>query len=538
MAQFQSFNNSLVVEQSEFKWGKYTDSNSIYQWYKKDTFTNYKGMLALWNQRKLVNTPLLNMTELRNNVVYVNGADGAFSYSIPYEIALPYITENLIPEVLTPGIDGQKFKISLSENCFTNTDRITYDYRDGVELYVTEDEIYPEGDAWVYTVQVVAFDRKNTYFPPDRLAPGTQFMKVSNSNGEYDTQKSTISTRFGSIKLQNQLGGHRSVYHWITAYADMLKVQDSSMSFISDLYGNRQEKNSTLVTYNKDENGRPVKGSLKWMNMVDAMLWAEMKKMEEMDLMWSKGGIVEGSGRTPVRVGMGLYEQLRNGNRIKYTRLTKGLLDSVFGQLFYNSGIPVEQRRVKVQAGSAALIEISKLIENEFGKTPFNVNIGKDSNLNILSGDRNNLSFQYRFTSMQFPTAGLVEFEWNPAFDNVYGNRAMDGLVGEFPIFSHTLAIFDVTDGRSTNAAAKMDNQARYEPGFNSGANVCIVKPEGMDGIVWGYELGTHSPSGTSGPIYSSSQRDGYGIWMKNISAIWLKDATRSVLLEKNAVEA
>ena len=48
-----SFNNSLVVQQSEFKTSKYTDMNTIYQWYKKDTFTNYKGMLALWNQRRL-----------------------------------------------------------------------------------------------------------------------------------------------------------------------------------------------------------------------------------------------------------------------------------------------------------------------------------------------------------------------------------------------------------------------------------------------------------------------------------------------------
>ena len=120
MAQFTSFNNSLVIEQSEFKWGKYTDANTLYSWYQKDSFNNYKGMLSLWNQRKLVNTPLLNMTELQNNVVYVNGAEGQFTYDIPYELALPYIKENLVSDLTQPGIDGQKFKISLSENCFTN----------------------------------------------------------------------------------------------------------------------------------------------------------------------------------------------------------------------------------------------------------------------------------------------------------------------------------------------------------------------------------------------------------------------------------
>lgn len=526
-----TFNNSLVVQQSEFKTSKYTDMNTIYQWYKKDTFTNYKGMLALWNQRRLVNTPLLNMTELQSNVVYVNGAEGKFSYSVPYEIGLPVSMENLIPDVMTPGIDGQKFKIKLSEDCFTNTDRITYDYRDGVELYITEDRIYEDNGGYVYTVQVVSYDRKNSYFPPDYLKPGTPFMKISNSNGEYDTQKSSIFTRFGSFKLENQIASGRGVYHWITAYADMLEVADPSMKWISNVYGDLNNSKSTMVMYNLDEKGQPVKGSLKWMYMVEAMLWAEMKKMEETDLMWSKGGMVEGSGRTPVRVGMGLYEQMRNGTRVKYTNLTKALLDGVFGQLFYGSNIPVERRRTKVQCGTGALIEISKLCENEFAKTPFMVN-AKD--IGLITGSRMNLGFGYRFTSMEFPTAGLVEFVHNPAFDNQY-NRTADGLIGEYPIHSYTMAIFDITDERESNAASKMDTQFKYEDGFNTGANVCLVKPQGMDGIVWGYQLGTHAPKGmTSGPIYATSQRDGYAIWMKSISSIWLKDASRSVLLERN----
>jgi hypothetical protein len=50
-------------------------------------------------------------------------------------------------------------------------------------------------------------------------------MKITNVNGEYDTQKSSIWLRQGSLDLEMQIGGGRSVYHWITAYADMLKVR-------------------------------------------------------------------------------------------------------------------------------------------------------------------------------------------------------------------------------------------------------------------------------------------------------------------------
>mgnify|MGYP003528239506 FL=1 len=33
--------------------------------------------------------------------------------------------------------------------------------------------------------------------------------------------------------------------------------------------------------------------------------------------------------------------------------------------------------------------------------------------------------------------------------------------------------------------------------------------------------------------MISSSQRDGYAIWMKNFSSIWVKDATRTMIMEK-----
>lgn len=223
---------------------------------------------------------------------------------------------------------------------------------------------------------------------------------------------------------------------------------------------------------------------------------------------------------------------MKNGNRFKYTTLTKGMLDKIFGDLFYGSNIPIERRRVKVQVGTAASIELSKLFENEFGKTPFTINA---SDIGLLSGDRNNLSFQYRFTSMQFPTAGLVEFEINPAFDSIYGSRGMDRLSGEFPPSSHTIAIFDVTDSNSSSAAAEMTTPYTSDPELNSSSNLVLIKPKNRTGIDWGYEIGTEAPPGFSRQgLVSSSQRDGYAIWMKSFSSIWLKDATRSILLEKN----
>ena len=95
--------------------------------------------------------------------------------------------------------------------------------------------------------------------------------------------------------------------------------------------------------------------------------------------------------------------------------------------------------------------------------------------------------------------------------------------------------IFDVTNGASTNAAGKVKNtEYRVQDGFNEGSNIVLVKPEGYTETMWGYEVGTQHPAGPGAMkgMFSSSQRDGYAIWMKNFSTIWLKDATRSVIIE------
>ena len=88
-------NNATVMYQSRFDPKKFTDQNWLYNNYTKDSFTVYKGLLSLWNQRGIINTPLLNMTELTNSVIYVPNTEGRFRYSIPYELGAPYIVENI-----------------------------------------------------------------------------------------------------------------------------------------------------------------------------------------------------------------------------------------------------------------------------------------------------------------------------------------------------------------------------------------------------------------------------------------------------------
>lgn len=534
---FTSFNNSLVVQQTKFDAKKFTDLPHLYEWFKKDSFTNYKGLVSLWNQRQIINTPLLNMTELKNNIIYVNGPEGKFSYSMPYDLGLPIILENLEKDNAKPGIDGQKFKIKLSDNCFTNTDTLTYDYRDGLNLIVTEDEVYQEGDGFVYTVQIVSFDKKNTYMPSQYLQPGTQYMKISNANGEYDTQKSSINMRNGMLRLESQIGAARSVEHWITGWADMVEIENDQFAYLNRLYGNMQSDNAVTVIGNRDpKTGKGSPGTGRWIKTIEMMLFAEIAQMEERELMWAQGGIVSGSGRSAKRINQGLYQQLRNGNRYTYSKLTRGLIVTAISNMFRGSGIPIEKRKIRLQSGEAATIELSKLFNQEFAKTPFLVTA--NSIPGFIKGDAMNLSFGYRFAEMFIPEIGHVSFEHNPAFDATY-NRASDAFGGSgYPIQSYTIAILDVTDDRWTNAASKIESKVEYQDGFDQGSNIFLVKPKNFDSTYWGYIVGTHHPYGPSAMkgMFSSNSRDGYGMWIKNQSSIWLKDATRSILIEKERV--
>lgn len=537
----QHLNNATVIYQSRFDPKKFTDQNFLYNNYTKDSFTVYKGLLSLWNQRGIINTPLLEMTELRNSVMYVPNTEGRFRYSIPYDLGAPYIVENIEKDNPKPGIDGQPFKIKLSENAFSNTDILTVDMRDGIQLYVTSEEIYEDNGGWVYTVEIVGGDRRNMYYPHEFMEPGKQYMKIQNANSEYDTQMSSISSqnlRTGFMDLEMELGGgHRSVTHWITGYADMMRVDESKHPHLAFINQRLENRGGVTLYANKDPKGKLIPKSMSWHPTIELLLRAEMETMTENGLMWAAGGYVSGGqGRKKARVASGLYPQLRNGNRVTYNKVSLEFIEQQVANLFYNSGIPVEQRKTKIMTGQGGINQIAKELYDRLKQVnPYFVQ-GKDIPGGLFYGDVANAGFVLpRFTKFFSPVAGWIEFSHNPALDNVYGMRDQDGLLGEYPITSYTYMVLDVTDKNLTNATARINSQYRVENGFNNGSNIVLVKPQNFGDLYWGYILGTHSPFGPGAMkgMQSANSYNGFQIWMKSFGCIWVKDVTRTLLIEK-----
>lgn len=536
---FASQNGYTVIARHKMDWGKFTDSNHIYNALGQSSFIDNLGLVTPFNQYGLVNTPILNMINVKKSALYLDNVEGKFRFQMPYKRGLPYIVDTFYTtDISKPGLDGARFIIKLSES-YTNGDVISTDLRNSPSLVVTEEEVVYEQDGWLHTVEVASQNRKNTYYSKKWLKPGSQFIKIDHAIDEYSSQGSSVtSQRLGWLEMEANLGsGERKVEHWITLQGAImaLAAEDKLKSKISGDF-NLESIGSILAFYNKDLKGKNIAGSGSWLATIDAMVMSELMNMQEMSFMWGKGGEVRVSGRKTVKLGLGIYEQLRTGNRITYGRgrLNLDLVDSAIANLYRGTGIPVEDRRTTLEVGSGFLNEISKLIQLE--ATSKNIGIINSDQLNIVSGkDPMNLTFGFRFTSLRFPNAGLVHFRLNNALDTEYGLRNTDRLYGEFPDYSYSAMILDVTDARASNSAMKFEkNDIRNATDWNKESNFYLVKPRAAAEDYWGYLAGTVSPYGlkkTKGGLHSSN-RPGYGMFAYNFGNVWVKDPSRTLLIE------
>jgi hypothetical protein len=536
---FASQQGYTVISRHKMDWGKFTDSNHLYNALGQNAFVDHLGLVTPFNQYGLVNTPILDMMNIKKSTIYLKNIEGKFRFSQPFKRGLPYIVDTFYTNTIEfPGRDGARFKIKLSEP-FSQGDVITTDLRNAPSLVVIEEEIEHENGGWTHTVEISSQNKKHTYYPKKWLKPQSQYVKIDHAIDEYSTQGSSISSqRLGWLELEANLGsGERKVEHWVTMHgAIMALAADSKLKErISGDY-DLEKMNSVLMFYNKDVKGKTVPGSGSWLPRIDSMVLAELYNMQEMSFMWGKGGEVSISGRKKIKLGLGLYEQLRSGNRIPYSKgkLNLDLIDAAIANLYRGTGIPVEDRETTIDCGSGFLNEISKLIELK--ATSKNIGIINSDQLGIVSGSAMNLKFGYRFTSYRFPNAGTVNFRFNASFDNEYGLRNTDGLFGQFPDYSYSAMIIDVTDSRSTNSAKKFkEADIRNATDLNKDSNVYLVKPQAASEDYWGYYAGTVNPFGlnrTKGSTGHIPGRSGYGIFAYNFGNLWVRDPSRTLLIE------
>ena len=531
--------NSYAVER-EYKFSpkQCIDMNWLYNNYMMKGNETYLGVRSFWNQRHIINTPILDQTELNRNILYVNNTEGIIRLSVPYQLGNPFIVEDIETSNPYLGAGGTTFRIKMSEDVFSPSEFITSLQFNSLQLYIAEKEPETGGNGVIYTVQVLG-GGEETYYPHELLRPGVQYVKVGNVNGEFDTQKGGVASpnlRMGMMDLRAQIGGgNRSAEYYITGEASMQKIDENKHPELA--YLNRMITEDNAITYYITKTNGEI--GISWQSTIEKLLMAEMVQSRETSAMWAAGGDVNGgNGRRTVRVGQGIYHQMRySGNYMQYNTITLEEIESAVANLYANTGIPIQERHTKINTGTVGIKNVSKSIYERM-KT---VSPGLIESINIpggfFYGGLMNAGFKMpQFTQYFSPVAGWIEFVYNSALDNVYGLRT-EGLIGQYPRFSSSYLIWDVTDSKATNATSKINASVAYrtENGYNQNANIVMIKPIDYGETYWGYIVGTHHPLGAQAMkgMYSANDYNGYRIWMKEWGVPFIIDKSRVMLMEK-----
>lgn len=550
---FKNLGNNVVIQKMDYSLaGNFTDENKLFNLLggTESTQRHHLGTLNLFNQMQLINTPLLNMTELAKNTIYVNGDNGEFTFDVPYTGEMPTVKEDLTGDNQKVGIDGQTFEVLIGDgkldNAFGVNEHITANLRDGQEFEVVEVG-QKTGEGFIYKLKLVTFDR-DEYVDKRWLAPGTQYFSVGSSIGAYDEQAPGVNFTAGSMRLLHKIGSKRAVEMAITGNAQRLKLEgikglmpDLSESFTGAISKYLDPKNPEFLMAIGVNNGLgkidPNKG-VSVVTMLEVLLYRALMLQTERQLMYGRGGQGVDQRNQYKLTADGLYHQMKLGNWVKIPKYTKDVITGILSQVFKNRpDIADVDRHITFQGGRGAVIELTRIFTQEgaaiaqtLGAVLNNASLGGGI---VQGSDAYHLKAGFRFTEIFLAGFGHVKIEHNPALDSEF-SRAMDEeRIGGYPKFSYTCIVMDVTDESATNAYSP-SKDVKFAQGFDNKANIYLVKNEGLPGIKYSYQNGRTSPypvSAGKGNVVST-MFDGYKCFLEEQSSIWLRDPGRTILVQ------
>lgn len=543
----QSFGNNLVVGRTSYRFnGTFTDENKLINLFGYDNVKgdNYMGIFTTFNQFSPINVPLLKRAILEKNIIYTEGNVGNLSFQTPFRLEGMTVKSDLTADVEKPGVDKTIFEIHVGDGGLDSVlqigDRITADYYNGQNLIVIEVK-QRKGEGYVYAVQLITED-KEEFFNKTQLTPGTQFFKVGHSTGEYGEYGSGVWQGFGLMDLYHRLGGRRMMEYTMTGDAQRAQINgkfgntELVLSHL-DKYGDLTDPihGGVLVVGEKGADGKIKKDKMSWMPFIEVMLFNELFRLEERDLTFAQGGTFTGARNKTEVVGQGIYQQMKKGNWETLPRYTRNGLISVFNKVFRNrTDLPDTERFLKLEGGRGAVQEIQKIFQQEFISTATQGSFLLDAQrIGVVSGDPMNLKVGYKVGQVFISGVGWLSVEHNPAFDS-YDSRTMnEPEIGGLPKRSFTSCIWDLMDGNSTNAA-QVGSGVEFAQGRDNGANVYLVKNKQFPGIKKGLINGRTSPHPIQNGGWNiyNGRFDGATMLLESQSNIFLKDPTRSLLLE------
>lgn len=518
-------NNGIFLRDTSYHTSSHVDSYHLVNMLKSAEPTDL-GPVDLWAMAQKVEMPLYQMSSFGGkNVIMVDNARGEYKWQIPVAQDLPYIVEDIEAENETKGIDGQTFKIKLNRRMFGHGDIITYDKYNGAELYITQDDVIPTNDGFIYTVQLVNNDNAK-YLDNKYLKIGTKVFRKGSARGEYGERFSDLGdVRAGFREFYNYVGGAEAHVHYsISSRADLMMKggmkADGTVPVI-ELWRNFEKTSDPSITSLEDMASKLGKDYVKkayqsgqltrtFLTTLEAAHLTKIANDIETYLMWGQGGRIKQDGPDDLRLSVGLWKQLDNSYKRIYNRGSFNLdlfKSEIFN--FFNGRVefkgPDPQRSLIVQTGIGGMKLVNEAIKKEAVNSGLVLNAHE---LGAVTGKGMDLNFGFAYTSYVIPFLANVKFVLNPAFDNVHTNDIENPIIDGFPLSSYNFIIFDITD--------------------NTNDNIYLLKLSWDNQLKWFYQNGTMDYMGRTQGFQSSGQFNGYRVFMtQTMPAIWVKDPTK-----------
>jgi hypothetical protein len=518
-------NNGIFLRDTAYNASSHVDSYHLVNMLK-DAEPMDLGPVDLWAMSQKVEMPLYQMSSFGGkNVIEVDNARGEYKWQTPVSRDLPYIIEDMDPAAGdTRGADGTTFRIKLSRREFGHGDIITYDKYNGTELYITDEDILPLGDGFVYTVQMVNNNNSAT-FDSAYLTNGTKYFRKGSARGEYGERFSDITTGTGFREFYNYVGGAEAHVHYsVSSRADLMikggmnadgtvpvteiwrtsgDSMDPSVASLDDM----------VKVMGKDKVKRAFDNgdlSRSFLTQMEAAHLTKVANDIESYLMWGQGGRVRQDGPDDLRLSVGLWQQLDNSFKRVYNKNNFNL-DLFRSEIynFFNGKVefqgPDPKRQLIVQTGMGGMRMVNEAIKRDAVASGLVI---QAADIGAITGQGMDLNFGFAYTSYVIPFLANVKFVLNPAFDNVNTNDIENPIIDGFPLSSYSFIIFDITD--------------------NTNDNIFLLKLSWDNQLKWWYQNGTMDYMGRSQGFQSSGQFNGYRVMMsQTMPAIWVKDPTK-----------
>ena len=518
-------NNGIFLRDTAYNASSHVDSYHLVNMLK-DAEPMDLGPVDLWAMSQKVEMPLYQMSSFGGkNVIEVDNARGEYKWQTPVSRDLPYVVEDIDPELAdTRGADGTTFRIKVSCREFGHGDIITYDKYNGAELYITDEDILPTGDGFIYTVQMVNNNNSAT-FDSRFLENGTKYFRKGSARGEYGERFSDITTGTGFREFYNYVGGAEAHVHYsVSSRADLMikgGMNADGTVPVTEIWRTSGDNMDPSVTslddmvkvMGKDKVKRAFDNgdlSRSFLTQMEAAHLTKVANDIESYLMWGQGGRVRQDGPDDLRLSVGLWQQLDNSFKRVYNKNNFNL-DLFRSEIynFFNGKVdfqgPDPSRQLIVQTGMGGMRMVNEAIKREAVASGLVI---QAADIGAITGQGMDLNFGFAYTSYVIPFLANVKFVLNPAFDNVNTNDIENPIIDGFPLSSYSFIIFDITD--------------------NTNDNIFLLKLSWDNQLKWWYQNGTMDYMGRSQGFQSSGQFNGYRVMMsQTMPAIWVKDPTK-----------